>query len=140
LGLAYDPWAHAARLDIPIINSKLPRGWRGAYRHEDRVIVLVRGMSNRELRSTLAHEVQHAIAGDIRTLFGFINHRQERLASLRAAVLLVDPDEYSTAEQLREGHLISIAHDLNVTLKVVTDWLNWRESNAGDFRPRELMP
>jgi hypothetical protein len=42
-------------------------------------------------------------------------------------------------EQLREGHLISIAHDLNVTLKVVADWLKWRESNAGDFRPRELM-
>ncbi len=121
---AYNPWAHAHELGIAVDEGRLPRGWRGGYHHPTRRIILTPGMSHREARSTLAHEVQHAIAGDIPSPFGLIIQRQELLAERRAALRLIDASEYALAEQLRGGYLSAIAHELDVTLKVVRTWLD----------------
>lgn len=129
MGLNYDPWKHAKEIEIPILYLNLPKGWRGGYRHEYRYIILVPGMSYREARSTLAHEIQHAIVGDIPSPFGFITHRQEILANRRAAELLIDPVEYAMAEDLRDGHQPSIARDLNVTMRVLENWRNSLQSH-----------
>lgn len=129
MGLNYDPWRHAKEIEIPILYLDLPKSWRGGYQHEHRRIILVPGMSYREARSTLAHEIQHALAGDIPSPFGFITHRQEILANRRAAELLIDPIEYALAEDLRDGHQPSIAHDLNVTIRVLKNWRSSLESH-----------
>ena len=121
---AYDPWAHAHDLGVEVTEGRLPRGWRGCYDHSRFRITLVRGMSHREARSTLAHEVQHAIAGDIASPWGLITQRQELLATRRSALMLIDPAEYAEAERLRGGYLAGIAHELDVTAAVV---LAWRE-------------
>lgn len=97
-------------------------GWRGAYEHATRTVTMVRGMSHREARSTLAHEVQHALAGDVPSPFGLIRQRQELLARRRTAQVLIDPDEYAQAELLRGPYSAAIAHELDVTMRVVDDW------------------
>lgn len=123
MGLAYCPWEHADRLGLTVIERRLPPQRRGEYWHDERLIVLQAGMSHRAARSTLAHEVAHAIAGDRPTPFGPMHAKAEALASRRAALALVDAREYAIAEQLRGHHLPAIAHELNVTDKVLRDWI-----------------
>lgn len=122
MGLQYDPWHHAEALGLTVQEVRLQARRRGEYIHSKRLILLKPGMSHREARCTLAHEIQHAIAGDIPSPFGPAFTRQERLANRRAAELLIDASEYAAAERLREGHGPSIAHDLDVTYKVLRDW------------------
>ena len=122
MGLEYDPWHHAEELGLTIQEVRLPARRRGEYVHADRLILLAPRMGHREARCTLAHEIQHAIAGDLPTPFGPAHMRQERLATKRAAALLIDVDEYVAAERLRDGHGPSIAHDLDVTFKTLGDW------------------
>ena len=122
MGLDYDPWRHAERLQLTVEEHRLAGRRRGEYRHGERLIVLALGMSHREARSTLAHEIQHAVAGDLPTPFGPLHRRQEIRARRGAAHLLIDVDEYAAAEQLRDGHLRSIAADLDVTWRIVLDW------------------
>ena len=125
MGLESDPHAHALSLGLAIASNALPQGWRGAYSHPHRTIYLVKGMSEREYRCTLAHEIQHAIAGDYLTDLGFINDRQEKLARKRTAKCLIDFKEYSAAEARFGFHLASIAQELQVTTSVLKDWRNW---------------
>ena len=122
MGLDYDPWQHAAALRLEVVERRLAGRRRGEYHHDERLIALAPGMSHREARSTLAHEIQHALAGDLPTPFGPLHRRQEVRARRGAAHLLIDVDEYAAAEQLRDGHLRSIAADLNVTWRIVVDW------------------
>lgn len=122
MGLSYDPWAHAQELGLTIIEDHLPRGRRGEYWHDERLIILARGLSHRAARSTLAHEIAHAIAGDEPVEFGPMHMKQETRASRLAALLLIDPVEYFSAEALHGGHVPAIAHELNVTPKVLVDW------------------
>lgn len=123
MGRVYDPWKHADELGVDVVEGRLQRDWRGAYDHTARRITLAAGMSHREARSTLAHEVQHALAGDVPSPWGLITERQELLANRRAALALIDPDEYAVAERLRGGYIAGIAHELDVTNAVVRTWL-----------------
>lgn len=122
LSIAFDPWAEAQRLGITVVERPLVRGRRGEYWHHERRIHLAEGLNYRQARATLTHELMHALAGDVPSPFGLISDRQELLARRRTAVALVDPVEYSEAERLRDGHVPGIAHDLDVTTRVVEDW------------------
>ena len=123
MGLAYCPWEHADRLGLTVIERHLPAHRRGEYWHDEQLIVLTTGLSHRAARSTLAHEVAHAIAGDRYTPFGPVHAKAEALACRRAALALINPVEYAAAEELRAGHLPAIAHELNVSHKVLRDWI-----------------
>lgn len=120
--LDYDPDIHAESLGLAILEATLPPRWRGAYSHKRRTIYLVKGMSNRERRCTLAHEVQHAIAGDVATDDPYINLRQEKLARRRSADCLIDLLEYFAATSNRGWVATNIAHELNVTMRTLKDW------------------
>lgn len=122
-GRAFDPWIEADRRGITVVEARLPRGWHGGYDHARRRILLAPGMSHREARSALAHELQHAAAGDIPSPFGLITIRQELRARRATALVLVDPDEYAIASTVRGGHVAGIAHELDVTTQVVRDWM-----------------
>jgi hypothetical protein len=122
LGLDYDPWQHAERLSLTVEERKLPSRHRGEYHHGERLILLAPGLNHREARCTLTHEILHALAGDTPSPFGPLHRRQEIRARRGAAHLLIDAGEYAAAEQLRDGHLRSIAYDLEVTVRIVTDW------------------
>lgn len=121
--LDYDPDSHAESLGLTIIEeAELPTKWRGAYSHQRQTIYLVKGMSNRERRCTLAHEVQHAIAGDVASDDPYISLRMEKLASRRAANCLIDLMEYFAATSNRGWVSTNIAHELNVTMRTLKDW------------------
>ena len=122
MGRNYDPWSHAFELRLDIIEEVMPRGVHGEYRHDQRLVILRRGLSRRSARCTLAHEIQHHLAGDTVTCSISLHRKAEMLASRRAAWVLVDPFEYVEAERMHEGHPASMAHSLDVTVKVLRDW------------------
>lgn len=123
MGREYDPWNHAHELRLEVSEAELPATVHGEYRHSEHQIILRKGLSARAARCALAHEIQHALAGDEPTMSTHLHRKAEVLASRRTAWILVDPYEYAEAEQLHEGHVPSIAHALNVTPKVLRDWM-----------------
>ena len=123
MGLAYDPFAHARELGLNISITPLKDDLSGAYSETERTIFLIPGMSGRERRSVLAHEIQHALAHDSPSAFGFVNFKQEKQADEKAALALIDEAEYRQAEEIHSAHIPTIAHALNVTEEVVETWL-----------------
>lgn len=123
MGKEFDPWAAAAVMGLRVIERRLYGGRRGEYWHGERLIALAPGMTQREARSVLTHELQHASRGDTPSPFGLISSRQELSARRGAALALIDADEYAEAERLRGPHLPSIAYELNVSIHVVEDWI-----------------
>ncbi len=55
----YDPWRHCARLDVRVVHRDLPGALRAFWHSPSRTIVLDRGLSQRERRCSLAHELVH---------------------------------------------------------------------------------
>lgn len=61
----YNPWRHAAELDLRVVQRRLPHGLMGVYFHEpSRVIVLDSKLGQAERRCTLSHELVHVERGD----------------------------------------------------------------------------
>lgn len=121
-GREYDPWRHAAAIHLDVREGPLRRGRWGEYHRATHTATLAEGMTRREARSVLAHEVQHAIARDAPSRYGLIADRQEMLARRRAAALLVDPGEYRAAELVFGADLAAIADELDVIPEVLADW------------------
>lgn len=92
----------------------------GGFRPHENVIRLTPGMRHRTARSVLAHEIGHCVLGHEPTLFGPLRARQERAADEWAALHLIDKDAYIEVERLRDGHIASMAHDLDVAPELVT--------------------
>src|SRR5262245_55752299 len=113
-GRAFDPWAEAQAMGLRVEEGRLARGLVGEYRHHRRLIVLARGQTERQRRSTLTHELMHAVAGDVPTMLGFLHDKQERRARQATAELLVLPEEYAAAEAMHGPHLDMIARELIV--------------------------
>ncbi|GGO59000.1 hypothetical protein GCM10010910_00900 [Microbacterium nanhaiense] len=91
----------------------------GEYDHERRIIWLQHGMSYRLKRSVLAHELAHAIFGDEPTMFGPVNAKQERRADEWAARTLIRLEDFKAAEAAHNGHVASMANDLDVITDLV---------------------
>ena len=123
LGSAFDPWVEAERLQLCVEERRLRSGHLGEYHHARALILLAPGMTFRQARSTLTHELMHARAGDRPTHLGFLHAKQERRARIATAELLVDPQEYASAEQLVGPHADMIARYLDVDAQVVSDWI-----------------
>lgn len=73
----------------------------------------------RATRSVLAHELAHYVFADTPSRFGPVQAKQERRADEWAALQLIDRDAYREIEQLRDGHVPSMAHDLGVISSIV---------------------
>lgn len=123
MSIAFDPYAAAAELGLTVLEANLPDGHLGEYWHLHRMILIVPGLTYRERRSVLAHEVAHAMSGDLVTIGGPIHRTQELRARKATARLLIDPDEFIDSCELRDGNLAMIAHDLDVIPQVVADWI-----------------
>lgn len=94
-------------------------GRDGEYRHDKARIRLREGMTMRRTRSILAHELAHAVFGDIPSKHGPVNAKQERRADEWAALRLIHVDDYREVEHIRDGHAPSMAHDLGVITRLV---------------------
>jgi Zn-dependent peptidase ImmA (M78 family) len=82
----YDPYEHAERLGIAVLNHPL-RSANGIWIPDERVILIRPRMRALLERSVLAHEVAHATLGHRDD-----SPRSERQADTLAARRLIDPD------------------------------------------------
>lgn len=91
--MSYDPYAHAQQLGVNIIYESPGHGRKGLYLGKRRGVptVLLRpGMSEREERSVLAHELVHVEHDDQPTADHAWGARRERRCDRVAAERLID--------------------------------------------------
>lgn len=90
-----------------------PKGsWTG------RLISLRHGMSDAQTRSTIAHEIAHAVRQDPPGH----NPAHEARADRAAAHLLITPDAYAQAELMFGTDIDRIAAELGTTRHLATVW------------------
>ena len=106
----------AAQLGAQI---KLVRGFRllGAWEANTGTIYIREGLPSPERECVLAHELEHAIRGDV----GPQSPETEGWIDIEVARRFVDPWEYSCAEKARGG-VAQIAKTLDLPTWVVRAW------------------
>lgn len=109
----------ADALGVRIEYRALPADRDGQYVHARRVIYLRPGMHARHHRSVLAHELAHALWGDVPSKFGPVNAKQERRAEEWAALRLIHHDDYRYFEMVHDGRPAGIALELGVMTSTV---------------------
>lgn len=126
----------AATLGLTIIEERGAHA--GGFRPGEATIRLLPGLTARDRRSVLAHEIGHYVLGHVPCPAGILHARQERSASEWAADRLISLAAYRDAENVREGHLESIAHDLDVHPKIAAVYRDMlaRIGDAVYLRPR----
>ncbi|MGB4136037.1 MAG: ImmA/IrrE family metallo-endopeptidase [Microbacterium sp.] len=112
-----DVWKLADEFGLTV--TERPGTPHSGYRPDDGSVQLSPGMRGRVLRSVLAHEIGHHALGHRPTSDGLLRKRQETAANRWAALTLISPEAYAESERLRDGHLPSIAFDLDVSDELV---------------------
>lgn len=87
----YSPWGTLARLtDVLVAFEILPSG-RGWWEPDEQVLLLDKRQTRREMRCTVAHELEHIIRGDsaVSDLSPVLHARQEIAACVAAARRLI---------------------------------------------------
>lgn len=113
----FDPWGWAEEYRIQIEYRQMPpRRW-GSWYPAQGLIVLRPGLSVRQERWVLTHELGHAWLDHQGCLPG-----QERAADWWAADRLVSRDAYAAAESLYGRDLAAIAEELDVPPRAVRAW------------------
>ncbi|WP_087587737.1 ImmA/IrrE family metallo-endopeptidase [Prescottella equi] len=119
-------YERAEALGVTVVEvDDLPSGTRGEYIHEERLIKLDAGLSERQKKCTLAHELGHAHHGHTKPQSEAERLRQERQANDYAAQALITADAYAAAEAQYGPHIAALAFHLGVTPAVVRSWRSW---------------
>ncbi|WP_426707586.1 ImmA/IrrE family metallo-endopeptidase [Corynebacterium auriscanis] len=98
----------------------LPKGW---YSPSLRTISTMYDMAVWDYKSTLAHELGHAVYNDQKTGRGDFDQRQEDRADRFAAKLLINDDELKHLALWHRHDLHSLAIDLEVTPRLLKVYL-----------------
>lgn len=86
----YDPYEHIANMDVYLEWGDPGLGNAGLYIHEQKLIILKRGMSHRQERCVLTHEIVHAQFGDSLLDSTIANTKVERRTNRLTAEKLVN--------------------------------------------------
>ena len=113
----YHPWRHAESLGVEVVFGDFDDclGW---WESESRTIFLRRGLSQRQRRSVLAHECEHASHDDKPLLDAVLHARRERATDAVAARRLI-PLELLTAALRWSGNERELADELWVDVHTV---------------------
>ena len=114
--MATDLYALADSLGVRIIEGLDVPGVRGAYHHPTRTIALARGMTAREYSSVLAHELAHAVHGDMHS---DCSSAVEAARDRQAARWLIDRADFARAARLYPYYADLIGAELGVTAELV---------------------
>ena len=98
----------------------LPKGW---YSPSLRVISTKRGMAVWDYKSTLAHELGHAVYNDQKTGHDDFDKRQEDRANKFAAELLITEADLAHLAPWHGNDLVGLALDLEVTPELLETYL-----------------
>ena len=111
--------AHIMGVELRHHNG-LPKGW---YSPSLRVISTMRGMTVWDYKSTLAHELGHAVYNDQKTGHDDFDQRQEDRADRFAAKLLINDDELKHLAPWHGTDYHSLAIDLEVTPRLLNVYI-----------------
>ena len=111
----------ARNAGIRIAEMPLGDDFMGFYANDKRLIVISSGLSAAQKRSTLAHELVHALNSDD-GCGGRCGAITERRTREKAAMRLIDLVDYQAAEYAYEGDTFLMAQDLEVTTQVLNDY------------------
>lgn len=123
-------YRHCADLGIEVEWDHLAPRYRGVYLDDSRRIILDHKLTVVQATSTLAHEVGHATFGDRCS-----SRKNETRAWEYGASLIITQSEYASAESLVGCSAAALAHELEVTPKIIEAWRRWYLKR----RPRELV-
>ena len=130
MNLTTCPELHAYAEVIGVRLQRHDNGPKGFYHHPTRTISTRRGLSIQAYKSTLAHELGHAIYRDEPTGLGHYDQRQEARADRWAANALIDPLAFADAYVWHHGHLPAIADELEVTHHILDVWVQLERKTA----------
>ena len=85
----FHPWRRAADLGISVVFMPLADGVLGCWDRDARTIYLSPDLDQAERRSTLTHELVHAVRGDEPCVSTVLELRQESIVEAEAARLLI---------------------------------------------------
>lgn len=108
----------AAHNGVRVLSTDLGERW-GHYSDTERCIRLHVCMTDPQIRSTLAHELDHAAHRDRDTRDRDAHERRERRADATAARRLIDPKRYAEAERLVGPDARALAEELDVAPWVI---------------------
>lgn len=114
-----DPYAVASELGLEVKHQPLPLGYHGLYTGS--CIILLPGMTQREERSTLAHELGHHHYGHTHVHRSF-EPKLEAACDLYAAEMLIDEVALLKLAHLYPDDPATIAYELNVSSWVLEAW------------------
>ena len=97
----------AEKLGVRTVEDLHTPGLLGGYHEPTGTIVLASGMTARQYRSVLAHELAHALHKDTHKE---CNQAVERKRDLQAAEWLIDPEEFRRVVTAYPGHAETIAY------------------------------
>jgi Zn-dependent peptidase ImmA (M78 family) len=128
----YSPWAELAKLGDVIVGFVELDDGRGWWEPDERVILIDRRLDRVARRCTVAHELEHALAGDS-ACDGtaddtYFTSMMERRASTRAARKLIGVDDLAEAIAIYNDDDHQVAAHLDVDLRTL------------DVRRLTLMP
>lgn len=106
-----DPYEHAEQLGLTVIHRPIKTA-TGLWIPDFDLIVIRSGMRRVHDRSTLAHEIAHAILGHSDT-----NPKHEAQADRLAALNLIDPQVWEKAATCYE-HIEQVAAECDVSTKL----------------------
>lgn len=109
----------AADIGVQVDYGRLLYERDGVWVPKLRLIRLRPGMHARLHRCVLAHELGHAVHGDLPNPLGSTPDFQERRAEMWAARRLINPEDYKRAEAECEGHAGAIAVELGIMRSTV---------------------
>lgn len=113
--------SYAAALGVTVYSGDLPTRTHGLYDSVTRTVKIDRHATYRIKRCALVHELVHDLHRD-RCDGTCLDARLERRARRETARLLVDDDEYRTAEMMYDGDLCAMSMELDVTRQVIGDY------------------
>lgn len=106
-------------------------GGKGYYDAHTHTITTRRGMSIRQYKSTLAHELAHAIRRDTPIDNEILHARNEHRVDIIAANMLITTEAFIDAYIWHNGHMGAIADELEVTKHLLNTWI---QANMGVLR------
>lgn len=132
-------FAHCADLGLNVEWDDLGGHRRGEYRDDDLLIVINSRLTRAQATATLAHEFGHAVFADRCT-----TPANERRAWELGASLIITCCDFASAEGRAGSHTGALAHELEVTPKLIDAWRRWHNRQcarperrcsqiAGDF-------
>lgn len=123
-GTKYDPAGHAHALGLHLIEHPLPDGGTARYYSTERTIIIAPGLDPARRRSAIAHEVQHALAGDA-GCGGSADLGEAEMAVREAtARALVSIPDLAVARWMHGTEVSALAQDLDIDPGVMQDWLD----------------